>query len=107
MGLFSFLRGSKRVKLLLASCWLKGRLALGRSTMGKLAGSYASLLSSAKMLLFLTRLACFNLSILDRRFGEMREGEGERSGVFSESKREGDMASRVDQKSRGDGLKND
>lgn len=55
------------------------------------------------MLLFLTRLACFSFSMLERRFGEMSEGEGDRSGVFS-SKRVGDMFSRVDQKLRGDAL---
>ena len=80
---------SKRVKLLLANCWLSGRLALGRSTNGIEVGSYASLFSSAKMLLFLTRLACFKRSMLVRRLGET-EGEGERSGVFS-SKRKGDI----------------
>lgn len=55
------------------------------------------------MLLFLTRLACFSFSMLERRFGEASDGDGDRSGVFS-SKRECDMGSRMDQKSRGDGL---
>ncbi len=54
------------------------------------------------MLLFRTRLACLSFSMLDRRFGE---GDGDRSGEFSLSKRVCDMAeSRPDQKSRGDGL---
>lgn len=37
--------------------------------------------------------------MLDRRCGD---GEGERSGVFSESKRPGDIISREDQKSLGE-----
>jgi hypothetical protein len=54
------------------------------------------------MLLLRTRLACLSLSMLERRCGE---GEGERSGVFSLSKREGDMAESLpSQRSRGDGL---
>ena len=57
------------------------------------------------MLLLRTRLACCSLSMLGRRLGEESAGEGERSGLFSVSKREGAMASRPDQKSRGEGLK--
>ena len=100
-GLFSFFWLSKRVKLLFTNCWLSGLFVVGLSTIGKLVGSYASFVSSAKMLLFFTRLACFSLSTLGRLLGEEIAGEGERSGVFS-SKRKGDMFSRGDQKARGD-----
>lgn len=103
-GLFSFLLTvSKRAKLLLASCWLNGRLALGRSTIGRLDGSYASLFSKANMLLFLTLLAWNRRSTLGRRLGE-DDGEDSWSGVFSLSKRVGDIGSRPAQKSRGDAL---
>ena len=59
------------------------------------------------MLLFLTRLACIRRSTLGRRFGEDSDGDVSGSGVFSESKREGDIGSRPAQKSRGDGLKSE
>ena len=55
------------------------------------------------MLLVLTRPAFWRRSTLGRRRGEAA-GEGERSGVFSLSKRVGESSSRVDQKSRGEGL---
>ena len=58
------------------------------------------------MLLFLTRLACLSFSMLERRWLEVRAGDGERfSAKFSllSLKRAGDMAlSRPDQKTRGD-----
>lgn len=103
IGLFSFLRLSFRVKLLLVMYWLSGRFALGRSTMGRLFGSYVSLFSRAKMLLVLTRPACFSFSMLARRLGDSRSDDCSRSGVFSvSSKREDDIESRVLQNARGD-----
>ena len=102
--MFSFRNESKRVKLLLTNDWLSGLFALGLSTIGSEDGSYASFVSSAKMLLFLTRLACLSFSILERRWDELSDGDGERgSGVFSLSKREGDMSFLDDQKSRVEG----
>ena len=38
-GLFSFLKLSKRAKVLASKSWLIGLLALGRSTMGSVVGS--------------------------------------------------------------------
>ena len=55
------------------------------------------------MLLVLTRPAVRRRSTLGLRCGDAA-GEGERSGVFSLSKRDGERSSRVDQKSRGEGL---
>lgn len=76
---------------------------VGRSTIGVDAGSYTPLLSSANMPLFLTRLACFNRSMLDRLLGDVSDGDGERSDMFS-SKREGERVSRDDQNTRGETL---
>lgn len=42
--------------------------------------------------------------MLALRLADMVEGEGERSGVFSTSRRDGDRASREDQNSRGEAL---
>ena len=92
---------------MLANDWLNGRFALGRSTIGKVEGSYASFDSSAKMLLFFTRLACIRRSTLGRRFGEDKVGDISGCGEFSVSKRDGDMWSRVVQKSRGVPLMNE
>lgn len=95
------------MKLLFASELLRGRLALGLSTMGNVDGSYESRDSRAKMLLFFTRLACMRRSTLGRRLGEDSVGDASGWGEFSVSKREGDIGSLMDQKSRGDDLRYD
>lgn len=104
MGLFSFRMVSKRVNVLRTNCSLRGCCRVGRSTIGTISGSYASLFSSEKILLLFTRPADWSFSMLARRLADITEGDCERSGVPSNSWREGDMPLRVDQKSWGEGF---
>lgn len=98
-GLFSLRMLSYREK---AFCWifpLIGLSVVGRSRIGELEGSYLSLFSLANIGLLATREAFLRFSIEPRFAGT---GDTSRSGLFSEPKRAGAVASFSLQNARGE-----